>query len=169
MQRWHYARYSRLPVARRSQRVHMSAGSEPKQSTSPVSQVIPNKSADESLREAAAKDKPLVIDDGTSQKERMLAGRLYWSIKDPELGKEWGQCQKLVAAYNATTGWLPGTILSAAACIGCPLCGTEGRVAWCASAGFSRARYLREIVRVQHISCKFFLYRQRYCYASHLQ
>ena len=44
------------------------------------------------------------MDDGATQKQRMLAGRLYWSIKDPELGREWGDCQKLINAYNASSG-----------------------------------------------------------------
>ena len=70
----------------------------------------PELSSDDSMRIAAAKDNPIVKDDGATQKQRMLAGRLYWSIKDPELVKEHTHCGKLIAHFNATKGD-PGTIV----------------------------------------------------------
>lgn len=70
----------------------------------PISSMPESKSGDESLREASAKENPVVVDDGATQKQRMLAGRLYWAVKDPELGREWEACQKLLRAFNAMSG-----------------------------------------------------------------
>ena len=72
-------------------------------------------SSDESLKAAAAKENPIVKDDGATQKQRMLAGRLYWSIKDPELVREHEHCGKLVQAFNKTTGVLCLSLSLAAA------------------------------------------------------
>lgn len=59
-------------------------------------------SAEEQLKQAT--DQSLVIDDGSTQKERMLAGRLYFSIKDKQLASEWNHCQKLLRQYNSCEG-----------------------------------------------------------------
>lgn len=42
-----------------------------------------------------------------SQKERMIAGRLYYAIKDPELIAGRNACRALCTEYNATQG-MPG-------------------------------------------------------------
>ena len=42
-----------------------------------------------------------------SQKERMLAGRYYYAVKDPQLIEERQACRRLCAEFNATEGGRP--------------------------------------------------------------
>jgi len=45
-------------------------------------------------------------EDNLSEKERMLAGRYYYAVRDPQLLEERKACQALCAQYNATEGIL---------------------------------------------------------------
>jgi len=42
--------------------------------------------------------------DEVSEKDRMLAGRYYYAVRDPQLLRERQECQALCAEYNATKG-----------------------------------------------------------------
>lgn len=51
-------------------------------------------------------DMSILNDDGSSQKERMLAGRLYYALHDPELLEDRRKAQRFCAELNATSGIL---------------------------------------------------------------
>ena len=45
--------------------------------------------------------------EGMSQKERMIAGRYYYAIKDQQLIEDRQACRRLCAEFNATEGGTP--------------------------------------------------------------
>ena len=48
-----------------------------------------------------------MAEDNDSQKARMLAGRLYYAVKDPTLEADRNTARALCDEYNATRGSLP--------------------------------------------------------------
>jgi hypothetical protein len=64
--------------------------------------------------------------DKMSEKDRMLAGRYYYAVRDPQLLKERKACQALCAQYNATEGVVAPSAYTQISIVSCNQIGVPG-------------------------------------------